>query len=56
VVSKRGNKKKKVIKLIAINLESKFNLRGDRLTWLFIKTINKDKLIKEVDYNYILLD
>ena len=31
VVSKGGNKKRKVIKLAAINLESKLNLRGDRL-------------------------
>jgi hypothetical protein len=31
MVSKGGNKKKKVIELVAVNLESKLNLRGDRL-------------------------
>jgi hypothetical protein len=56
MVSKGGNKKKKIIELIAINLESKLNLRGDRLVWLSIKAINRDGLIKEVDYNYILLN
>jgi hypothetical protein len=55
VVSKGGNKKRKVIELVAINLESKLDPRGDRLAWLSIKAINGDGLIKEVDYNYILL-
>jgi hypothetical protein len=55
VVSKGGNKKRKVIELTAINLESELNLRGNRLTWLSVKAINKDGLVKEVDYNYILL-
>jgi hypothetical protein len=31
MVPKGGNKKRKIIKLIAINLESKLNLRGNRL-------------------------
>ena len=31
MVSKGGNKKRKIIKLAAINLESKLNLRGNRL-------------------------
>jgi hypothetical protein len=31
VVPKRGNKKRKVIKLAAVNLESELNSRGDRL-------------------------
>ena len=31
VISKEGNKKRKIIKLMAINLESELNLRGDRL-------------------------
>jgi hypothetical protein len=31
MVPKGGNKKRKVIKLTAVNLESKLNLRGDRL-------------------------
>jgi hypothetical protein len=31
VVPKGGNKKRKVIELAAINLESKLDLRGDRL-------------------------
>jgi hypothetical protein len=31
MVFKRGNKKKKVIELAAINLKSKLDLRGDRL-------------------------
>ena len=56
MVLKGGNKKRKVIELTAINLESKLNLRGDRLAWLFIKAINRDRLVKEVDYNCILLD
>jgi len=56
VVFKRGNKKRKIIKLVAVNLESKLNLRGNRLTWLSIKAINRDGLVKEVDRNYILLD
>ena len=56
MVPKGGNKKRKVIKLAAINLESKLNLRGDRLAQLSIKAINGDGLIKEVDYNYILLN
>jgi len=56
VVPKRGNKKRKVIELVAVNLESKLDLRGNRLAWLSIKAINGDGLVKEVDYNYILLD
>ena len=32
VVPKGGNKKRKVIELAAVNLESKLNPRGDRLT------------------------
>jgi len=31
VVSKGGNKKRKVMELAAVNLESKLNLRGNRL-------------------------
>ena len=31
IVFKGGNKKKKIIKLIVINLEGKLNLRGNRL-------------------------
>ena len=31
IVLKGGNKKRKVIELAAINLKSKFNLRGNRL-------------------------
>ena len=56
MVPKGGNKKRKVIELIAVNLESKLDLRGNRLAQLSIKAINRDRLIKEVDYNYILLD
>ena len=56
MVSKGDNKKRKVIKLAAINLESKLNPRGNKLAQLSIKAINRDKLVKEVDYNYILLD
>jgi len=32
MVPKGGNKKRKVIKLVAINLESKLDLRGNKLT------------------------
>jgi hypothetical protein len=32
MVFKGGNKKRKIIKLIVINLEGKLNLRGNRLT------------------------
>jgi hypothetical protein len=56
MVLKRGNKKRKVIELAAINLESKLDLRGNRLAWLSIKAINRDRLVKEVNRNYILLD
>jgi hypothetical protein len=56
VVSKGGNKKRKVIELAAVNLESELNLRGNRLAWLSIKAINRNRLVKEVDYNYISLD
>ena len=56
MVSKGGNKKRKVIELVAINLESKLNLKGDRLAWLSVKAINKDGLVKEINYNYISLD
>jgi hypothetical protein len=56
MVSKGGNKKRKIIKLTAVNLKSELDLRGDRLAWLSVKAINKDGLVKEVDYNYILLD
>ena len=56
MVPKGGNKKRKVIELAAINLKSKLNLRGNKLTQLSIKAINKDRLVKEIDYNYILLD
>jgi len=56
VVSKGGNKKREVIELTAVNLESKLNLRGNRLAWLSIKAINRDGLVKAVDRNYILLD
>jgi hypothetical protein len=56
MVLKGGNKKRKVIELLAVNLESKLDLRGDRLAWLFIKAINGDGLVKEVDRNYISLD
>ena len=56
VVPKGGNKKRKVIKLAAVNLESKLNLRGNKLAWLSIKAINGDGLVKEVDYNYTSLD
>jgi hypothetical protein len=56
VVPKGGNKKRKVIELAAVNLESKLDPRGDRLTWLFIKAINGNRLIKEVDRNYTSLD
>jgi hypothetical protein len=56
VVSKRGNKKREVIELAAINLESKLDLRGNRLAWLSIKAINGDELVKAVDCNYISLD
>ena len=56
MVPKGGNKKRKVIELVAVNLESKLDLRGNRLAWLFVKAINRDRLVKEVDYNYILLD
>jgi hypothetical protein len=56
VVPKGGNKKREVIKLVAVNLESKLNLRGNRLAWLFIKAINGDGLVKVVDCNCILLD
>jgi CTP-dependent riboflavin kinase len=31
IVPKRGNKKRKIIELAAINLENKLNLRGNRL-------------------------
>jgi hypothetical protein len=31
MVSKGGNKKRKVIELVAVNLESELDLRGDRL-------------------------
>jgi hypothetical protein len=31
VVLKGGNKKRKVIELVAVNLESKLDLRGNRL-------------------------
>jgi hypothetical protein len=41
---------------MAINLESKFNLRGNRFLWLFIKAVYRDRLVKEVDYNYITLN
>jgi hypothetical protein len=56
VVPKGGNKKREVIKLVAVNLESELNLRGNRLAWLSIKAINKDRLIKAIDHNYTLLD
>jgi hypothetical protein len=56
VVPKGGNKKRKVIELAAINLESKLNLKGDRLIKLFVKAINRDRLVKEVDCNYTSLD
>jgi hypothetical protein len=56
VVPKGGNKKRKVIELAAVNLESKLDLRGNRLAWLSIKAINRDRLVKEVDYNCISLD
>ena len=56
MVPKGGNKKRKVIKLAAVNLESKLNLRGNKLAWLSIKAINGDGLVKEVDYNYTSLD
>jgi hypothetical protein len=41
---------------MAINLEGKLNLRGDRFSWLFIKAVYRDGLVKEIDYNYITLD
>jgi hypothetical protein len=56
VVFKGDNKKRKIIKLMAVNLKSKLDLRGDGFAWLFIKAIYKDGLVKEVDYNSILLD
>jgi hypothetical protein len=56
MVFKGSNKKRKIIELIAVNLESKLDLRGNRLAWLFIKAINRDRLVKEVNYNYISLD
>ena len=31
IVPKGGNKKRKIIKLVAVNLESKLDLRGNRL-------------------------
>jgi len=56
VVSKGGNKKREVIELVAVNLESELDPRGDRLAWLSVKAINGDGLVKAIDYNYILLD
>jgi hypothetical protein len=56
VVPKGGNKKREVIELMAVNLESKLDPRGNRLAWLSIKAINRDRLVKVIDYNYILLD
>jgi hypothetical protein len=43
------------MKLAAINLESELNPRGNKLAWLFIKAINRDRLVKEVDRNYTSL-
>jgi hypothetical protein len=43
------------MELAAVNLESKLDPRGDRLAWLSIKAINRDRLVKEVDYNYTSL-
>ena len=56
MVPKGGNKKRKIIELVVINLESELNLRGNRLAQLSVKAINRAGLVKEVDYNYILLD
>ena len=41
---------------MAINLEGKLNLRGDGFPWLSIKAVYRDRLIKEVDYNYTMPD
>ena len=41
---------------MAINLESKLNLRGDRFPWLSIKAAYKYRSIKGVDYNRIITD
>ena len=41
---------------MAINLEGKLDLRGDRFLWLSIKAVYRDGLVKEVDCNYITLD
>ena len=56
VVSKGGNKKRKVTELAAVNLESELDLRGDKLAWLSVKAINGDRLVKKVDRNYTSLD
>jgi hypothetical protein len=41
---------------MAINLEGKLNLRGNGFPWLSIKAVYRNRLVKEVDYNYIILD
>jgi hypothetical protein len=41
---------------MAINLESKLYLRGDRFFWLSIKAAYRYRSIKGVDYNYIITD
>jgi len=56
VVPKGGNKKKEVMELAAVNLESELDPRGDRLAWLSVKAINGDGLVKAVDCNYTSLD
>jgi hypothetical protein len=54
--SKRRKDKRKVLELVAINLESKLNLRGDGFSWLSIKAAYKYRSIKGVDYNHIIMD
>ena len=43
------------MELAAVNLESELDLRGNRLAWLSVKAINRDRLVKEVDRNCISL-
>ena len=47
--SKRRKDERKVLELVAINLESKLNLRGDGFSWLSIKAAYRYRSIKEVN-------
>jgi hypothetical protein len=56
VVPKGGNKKRKVIELAAVNLESKLDPGSNRFAWLSIKAINGDRSVKEIDRDSISPD